>query len=317
LKHSVAEFLENHWVETVVVALVLVDVALVTLEAGLDSQLLCIGGKVVPSGSPAGEHLQVVGHGHEHSLLSLGLTGGSTLAAAASRMFGELARAGAAGWPLLPALLMRGAGGPAEAAASAERADTAAGGAPERAELLAAGARRGATRRTMSSGGSLVTESIDPQKVHDEHRRSAGGHGEKMPDVMVCEGPEGHTVHHMAHTCHFWSIVILCIFSVELVVKLWAIPGFWHHFLHKMDIVVVFSSLFIDTVVIWYIEQESSVRKRKAHKSEVDVVTGLMMLARVWRVVRIVHGLYEYQLEQVARALQSKEKSMEREGETA
>jgi len=47
-KHRVGEILENRWFEILVMCLVVCDVLLVMVEAGVDHNVLCIGGKVVP-----------------------------------------------------------------------------------------------------------------------------------------------------------------------------------------------------------------------------------------------------------------------------
>jgi len=47
-KRRMGEILENKWFEILIMFLVICDVLLVTVEAGVDHHVLCIGGKVVP-----------------------------------------------------------------------------------------------------------------------------------------------------------------------------------------------------------------------------------------------------------------------------
>lgn len=209
LKRRIAGFLDNHWVELCVLALVLADVALVSVEAGIDADLLCIGGKQVPFGSPAGEHLIASGHGSGggHNLFAL--------------------------------------------------------------------------RRQLRGGGAFLPDLV-------ELWRDPG----KRPDVLVCEGFGSHRVQHLLHTCHSFSIAILCIFSVELLMKLWAIPGFADNPWHRLDMVVVFLSLFVDTAVMAYIESHPVSHRQR---EQIDCLMVLLVFSRIWRIVRIAHGLYEFQ----------------------
>lgn len=91
------------------------------------------------------------------------------------------------------------------------------------------------------------------------------------------------------------SIAILVIMLLELLVKLWVNPEhFMASFVHKLDLFVVVVSLLIDVVIIPYVEskvEEGSVDEDKS--KDIEIVTGLLILSRSWRVVRIFHGFYE------------------------
>lgn len=105
----------------------------------------------------------------------------------------------------------------------------------------------------------------------------------------------GHESHHLMHTAHQWSVVILCIFLVELLLKYWVNPEhFMGNFFHKLDLFIVTVSLIIDTAAMWYIETtvEEGGAKQKDREA-VQIALGLLMLCRAWRVVRIFHGIFE------------------------
>merc|ERR1719221_1167378 len=58
LKQKCHSVLNHHWVEAAILVLVLLDVIFVSIEAGIDHELFCINGRVVPrpSSIPAEEH---------------------------------------------------------------------------------------------------------------------------------------------------------------------------------------------------------------------------------------------------------------------
>lgn len=66
-KKWLAELLENRKVELLIVTLVLCDLVLVLIEAGVDHHLFCVGGqKVVCPGDPGGHEVGVTTHPHGH-----------------------------------------------------------------------------------------------------------------------------------------------------------------------------------------------------------------------------------------------------------
>lgn len=166
---------------------------------------------------------------------------------------------------------------------------------------------RGSHRESDHHGHHSIGQESDHEdrsaSVNEHHTSgsdnvaTAGGHqsGADEPDVLICEGPQGHTVHHVVHTCHSWSVAILCVFAAELLLKIWVIPGFLQDPFHKLDCAVVFLSLLLDTVVMWLIDQmKKDQAARDKSRREIDLVAALLLLSRAWRVVRIVHGLYEF-----------------------
>jgi len=228
MKEKVRRVAENHWAEAIVLVLVLLDVVFVSIEAGIDHQVICVNPKVVPRPSSAVEFAQHI-----------------------------------------PVSFM---------ATSSDRNS------------------RGARLRSVATsfgGLSLATDMAHP--------------GEEEEEMLTCDTRHGEEAEHIMHTCHFWSIVILLVFSVELSVKWWAVPGFMNSNLHRLDFFVVIVSLIIDVIVIPYVEEqalqkenEGDLHMRHQHAKEIDkemgtilMVTALLMISRCWRLVRIVHGLYE------------------------
>lgn len=294
VKGKVRAALDNHWLELFVLVLVLVDVGLVTVEAGIDHNLFCIGGKVVPYGSPAGEHMDL-SHGHEHG----GDHGHGHALLSASEGWTNFLSVSPAGQNLLT--------------------DSAA----DRHSVTRRKGRR--VRPVADSSFNVVDlqelrhpvdnethehpadDGREPKKFETHlHEPAPGAHGEEhahhegehpLPRVLVCESKDSHRVHHIMHTCHFWSIAILLFFAVELLLKLWAFPGFLDDPFHRLDMFVVFSSLLIDTLVIWYIQtlKEEGTEDAAHKQQQADLISGLLLITRFWRVVRIAHGLYEFQ----------------------
>lgn len=128
----------------------------------------------------------------------------------------------------------------------------------------------------------------------EEAEEEGGEEEEEAEAALVCEDRHGHHAHHMAHICHFWSVAILCFFMLELLVKIWINPSaFFGNFFHVLDLIVVSVSLFIDTVmvtVVMWIWGASS--------EGLDIVSLLLLISRLWRIARIVHGVFEVALSQ-------------------
>jgi len=317
-KATVRRYLENHYVEIGVLVLVLLDIAFVAMEAGIDFGVVCIRGKEVPHGSPAGAHLVhqhggEPGHGHRpsHSLL----LGEGSLLSPESAVLGLAAHMFSRHSPG-PALMQWIAGDRAAPTLLRSQAMSA----PSHVTAVRAGSDSflGSTERTSASAASaevqpdhtkheLTNDDGHDAEVHEHEQAGSGGHQHEgshdhdaghsdPPDVLVCEGHHGHTVHYIVHTCHFWSIVILCIFAVELILKTWSIPNFLADPWHKLDCAVVFLSLVTDTLVVYLIENmKSTEREKEEREGTMYTLIALVLLSRCWRIVRIVHGLYEFE----------------------
>lgn len=239
-KEKTRRITEHHWVEVAILVLVLFDVIFVSIEAGIDHEIFCINGKVVPrpSSMPAEEH-----HGLEHHESYLSMA--STLHSHGMRL-----------------------------------------------------------RNSRSSLGGFALAAAMVGHEGDEN-------------ILACDTKHGHHAEHIMHTCHFWSIVILVIFTVELIIKGLVVPGYYKNPFHKLDCFVVIVSLIIDAIVLPYVEHQA---REHATAEEIDkekdtmlMVVALLVFSRFWRLVRIIHGLYE-QYEAIAETAKEEGKKME-EGE--
>lgn len=242
-KHRVGEIVENRWFEILIMCLVVCDVVLVMVEAGVDHHVLCIGGKVVPA--PASEH-----HGAA-SFLGVGST--------FRRRLGQPQAA----LTILPNL--------------------------EHSVILP-----NVGHHPHDPHGHHAESHGHHEESHGHHEESHGHH-EHPNEVLMCDTRHGHQAHHLTHTCHMLSIAILVFFLLEILLKLWVNPEhFMASFVHKLDLFVVSVSLIIDVVIIPYVEsqvEEGKVGEDK--KQDIEIVTGLLILSRSWRFVRIFHGFYE------------------------
>ena len=97
-----------------------------------------------------------------------------------------------------------------------------------------------------------------------------------LMDIQVIKGV--HHDHLAIQFLHYTSIVILGLFLIEIVVKLYAFGlDFFHHKLEVFDAIVVIVSFALDI----------------AYSGNMDAwdAVGLLVLLRLWRVVRIVNGI--------------------------
>lgn len=240
-KRRVADALDHHWVELCILILVICDVVFVMIEAGVDHHIICVGGRVMPTGQLSGEPR-------------------STAVSSPPRFSMRFSQS--------QNMLVADAAGPAEQA------------------LLAT-----ALRHALDDGH------------HANHRPS---------EVLVCNTRDGHAARHITHICHLCSIIILCIFFVELLLRWWADP---HHFMansfHKLDFFVVTLSLIFDVAIVAYIESHREGADMRNQREAAELVAGLLILSRCWRVVRIFHGFFEqfhYFKEEASRPKEENEK---------
>jgi len=81
-------------------------------------------------------------------------------------------------------------------------------------------------------------------------------------------------MHVISEILHMLSVVILSIFELELFLLLFAFGlGFFRKFMYILDLIVVSISLVVDIVLS-------------------EVLSSLLVLFRMWRMLRIVHGIY-------------------------
>ena len=78
---------------------------------------------------------------------------------------------------------------------------------------------------------------------------------------------------------HYMSLTILSIFMVELFFKLIALgKEFFHHKLEIFDAFVIVSSFILDIISLVYEEAFAALE--------------LLVLLRLWRIVRVVNGKF-------------------------
>lgn len=110
-----------------------------------------------------------------------------------------------------------------------------------------------------------------------------GHHGETV--VLLCEDRTAHTAHRIMIVCELFSVSILCLFLVELLLKMWVAPAhFRQSRLHRLDISVVVLSLLADIVglVLVYLKVDL----------EVKLFEGVLVMIRLWRIMRIFHTAF-------------------------
>ncbi|XP_054166481.1 voltage-gated hydrogen channel 1-like [Oppia nitens] len=91
---------------------------------------------------------------------------------------------------------------------------------------------------------------------------------------------DGHhnKAHNIAQILHYISIAILCIFVVEICLKMYAFRSeYIRHYAEIIDAFIVLTSLILDLI---FINHEDILR-----------YIGLVIILRLWRIVRVVHGI--------------------------
>lgn len=139
---------------------------------------------------------------------------------------------------------------------------------------------------------------------HEAHAEGGHGHGhEHHGGALVCEDRHGHHAEHISHICHLCSIGILVIFTIEIGIKYWVHPvAFRANFWYMLDAFVVITSLILDVGIMWLEEQARDHDARAMQYIEIGLLT-----LRLWRVVRIGHGIVE-----VAHEEMEKQKELEK-----
>ena len=95
-----------------------------------------------------------------------------------------------------------------------------------------------------------------------------------------CDPHKYHSVH-VAHDVLFWiTIVILATFEIELLFLIYLLrEKFFHHLIYIVDLIIVTSSLVLELVF------------RLHSKGSLHVIARFLIMFRLWRFVRIGHGL--------------------------
>ena len=95
-----------------------------------------------------------------------------------------------------------------------------------------------------------------------------------------CDPHKYHSVH-VAHDVLFWiTIGILTTFEIELLFLIYLLrERFFHHIIYIIDLIIVTSSLVLELVFQLH------------SKGSLEVLAGFLIMFRLWRFVRIGHGL--------------------------
>lgn len=312
IKKKTGRFLENPYVEIAICLLIIADVILVTIELMIDHNYACIGGTVVGDNPET----VVAQHPMKEGLFFLqavatGAWGRGLAGRGLSFLHSTLTAPPAPSAPNLPvdagfqAAIARSK--PPQATAPANDSNTPATAGdekihlqePEPKEVHEHGHAEGEHSEHKSHGegahghGGEHGHEGAHGHGHGEGAHGHGAHGHQHgPQALVCQTKYGHDAHHIMHTCHTASIVILCVFLVELLLKLWIAPKeFCADWLHLLDLFVVVTSLIIDVYISYLIEE----RRSGSNKEALDAATiaTLLVVLRLWRVVRIAHGFNE------------------------
>lgn len=120
-------------------------------------------------------------------------------------------------------------------------------------------------------------------------------------EVLVCESPEGPRAKQITDFVHTLSVAILTFFLFELFLKM-LLHGrhFFESTFEVLDLVIVSVSLICDVIIEPMVENTQGLESKQL--AAVEILEGLLIAMRFWRVVRIFHGVYEIQHMQQERA---------------
>jgi len=127
-----------------------------------------------------------------------------------------------------------------------------------------------------------------------DHRRGGGSeqhHSDLLSFPPVCKHHPGYL--DTSHTALRWtSISILLAFVLELLLMLAALRGlFFTSVVYVCDVVVVTTSLALDFLLFS--------KKHELHSEEATQLANLIIISRLWRFVRIGHGIFTATFETV------------------
>eukprot|EP00747_Dinoflagellata_sp_TGD_P206603 gnl/TRDRNA2_/TRDRNA2_80294_c0_seq1.p1 gnl/TRDRNA2_/TRDRNA2_80294_c0~~gnl/TRDRNA2_/TRDRNA2_80294_c0_seq1.p1 ORF type:complete len:416 (-),score=64.97 gnl/TRDRNA2_/TRDRNA2_80294_c0_seq1:223-1470(-) len=314
-RHKMTVFMESSIVEVIVLILVIVDIILVCIEAGIDHHVFCVDGHHLPGITQTTVLAPYKDIAEEANLLQVGppdwndpLYLSPPHFDAALSLRGRVTSLSIGPGPNFVSDKLSAKGGHDPLALLAAPPDNEIKAKPRGLRTAHKIAKHQA--ENPKEEDDIIVEPEPRNKHghakgwehhsdhgHDEHGghhgdEHHGGHPLGPPGALVCEDRYGHEATHIVHQCHIWSIVILCIFVVELSIKLALNPKeFCGNPFHVLDLIVVVLSLVVDTVVMWYISENFDTMKD--NQAEIEVITALLIICRVWRVVRIVHGIFE------------------------
>lgn len=138
---------------------------------------------------------------------------------------------------------------------------------------LSSSTRRGVTSQPLLQAGasSHVGRSYHVGSAVTRHRE------EEAPMSLICENKHGPNAERIMETSHKISIAILAVFFIEILLKIYVHPRtFFSSSWEILDFVVVTVSLVLD-----------------CFEQTFEEVLSAIILLRLWRCVRIVHGFIE------------------------
>jgi len=152
---------------------------------------------------------------------------------------------------------------------------------------------RGSTFSNAVSVKEFMLDHEHDDVAHTDHKDAAergsehsSGHAHHE-GALVCETKHGPRSHAIVHWCHQASILILSVFLVEILGKLWVnFSDFIRSPMEMLDLIVVSVSLFVDVVIIPMVHEPNA-------RGRVELVVALLIVCRTWRIVRIFHGAFE------------------------
>jgi len=196
----VVHFLERPAVEAIIMLLIFADVALVTIEAGVDHHLFCIGGVQL-----AGISSEQIKAQYAAEKTDLPTPQASSFAElyVPSRHASDLEVVPTDG-------ITRTVSFDAHGRAHLQKASSL-------GQFLAIDPHQHALHK--DEAGHAQSSSKHPDEHLDKEAHGAHG-GHHHGGTMLCEDRDGHGAHHLVHICHQLSILILCVFTLEIFAKM-------------------------------------------------------------------------------------------------
>lgn len=320
-KYKVGRIVESQRVEYLVLFMVLVDLALVSIECGIYHHMICINGEIVKQSALTGQplHEPSVQEHFRHQPVDTQryLSESAAAAVAPGDLLEERVRSASAvllqrATEALPAALVGGLG------TAAATGGGGAHGSPIGDVIAGAVAPlvSGAVRRFVEPSVGDGTAGTAAAPVADVLAALAAPRGWRVaaanateladlrggfflaelrgyshsdpggePVVLLCEDRSGDTAHALMLWCDCISVAIVLLFLVELLVKMWVNPKFFRGSrLHMMDLVVVVMSLLADIVNVCLFLWNIPI--------EVKLLEMFLVMIRLWRIARIIHTAF-------------------------
>lgn len=147
----------------------------------------------------------------------------------------------------------------------------------------------------------LVSSSESSHHSSDNHHSFCDGHGYEELSYYGCND-HNETIHKVHLSLFIVSTTILCIFELELLMKLFLLQPreFFRHKLLALDLVVVTISLTLDILL-------------HSMSSLLGELAVLLAFVRLWRFIRIIHGVFEEIIEHSKEQFEEFEEEFDKE----